>query len=139
MLQGGTCLLTDYDPVRKLEAVERCLRRHYRGEGDNPALDYIVSLRERGRHVAFVELTEADRNFKRFRERLADFAAFFEKANIERVNAWGSRASNSDGFSARLVERQGMLICEMRKGKDSFAVTLKPHMWMLREPWPDLS
>jgi hypothetical protein len=137
VLDGGICFLSDYNPVRELDAVERNLKRHACGKDPNSALDYIVTLKDNDRHAAYVELTEAHRGFLKFRGRLADFFAFFEGANIERVNRWGVHPANTNGFSASLVRRKSWLQLEMR-GRTSFVAVLKPDLWLLKEPWPDL-
>jgi hypothetical protein len=134
MLGGTTALIGDYSPVKELDQITAALNHQNRGETEDAALEYIVTLNDAARRRAYVELTEAARSYSKFRNRLIDFVEFFEPDNIARVKTWASHPTHPQPFEVSLMERSRMTILVMRRGNERFQVVLDAD---LRKPVPN--
>ncbi|MGA0530779.1 hypothetical protein [Hansschlegelia sp. KR7-227] len=93
-LRGLTVLQSKFDPVAKLERLERELRLLDCGDTDDATLTFVIGLEEADRRRAVIWLKEADKEFMEIMKSLGDVEAFFAPRNIDAIRRWSLHRDN---------------------------------------------
>lgn len=135
---GSTALLSNYDPVKELEAVWRALDAYRWLNDESAVIDFIISLdqRESERHRAVVVLQNAERSFVKFQDRLRDFGLFFTNENFSRLTRWGAHPSSEMFVEATLTTFTHRPCADLKLNERMVRFILDPVMWNSDGEWP---
>jgi len=136
-LDGLTATLTNYNPVKELEWIERTLASLSVGSTEEEVFNFICSLDDRRRHVAAILLRDADERFRKLQTRLADFISFFAKENLRRLDAWGGHEANRIPIHVTEKRVAGQRRLEIGVQGDVAALSPNPVLWEFEVEWPE--
>jgi hypothetical protein len=136
-LDGLTATLTNYNPVKEHEWIERTLEPLNVGNTEEEVVEFICTLDDRRRHIAAILLRDADKRFGKMKARLEDFASFFAKENLRRLDDWGGHEANR--IPIRVTERRvaGQRRLEISVQGDVAALSPNPVLWGFEVEWPE--
>jgi hypothetical protein len=78
---GHIAVIKDYNPIKEPETMNRKLLAIAAHGSEAEALNFIVKMTERERHVAVIILRDVEESIQKFRTRLKDLASFYSREN----------------------------------------------------------
>ena len=100
------------------------------------ALDSIVKMTERERHVAVVILKDVDESIEKFRARLKDLAAFYTRENAENFNSFFTHELNNIYYKVEFSTIRGQPRLTFKRGGNTYELQRGSWADKLGWSWP---
>jgi len=126
---GHIAVIKDYNPVKELETMNRKLLAIAAHGSEGEALNFIVKMTERERHVAVVILRDVEESIQKFKTRLKDLASFYTRANAENFNAFFTSELNNIYYKVEFATIRGQPRPTFKRGGSTYE--------LLRGSWAD--
>jgi hypothetical protein len=136
VLVGLTAVTKDYNPVSELNYVISILESLEARPGEEAAIDFIISMTEAQRRAAVAILQVVDKGHAKFIAKLTDFALFFTRENIERLQAYGTHPANHFAIEAKFETIHGRPRISMRHRGERCQLLIPAQVDDINFPWP---
>jgi len=133
---GLTASLTNFNPVKKLEWIERTLASVEPGMTEDEIFEFACLLDDKTRNATYVLLKDADKRFDKLQKRLADFASFFDNENLRKLDAWGGHEANRVPIRVKQKRVLGQRRIEIGVQDDVAALVPDAVLWEHKVSWP---
>jgi hypothetical protein len=117
---GHIAVIKDYNPVKELETMNRKLLAIAAYGSEAEALNFIVKMTERERHVAVVILRDVEESIHKFRARLKDLASFYTRENAENFNAFFTHEFNNIYYTVEFANVGGQPRLTFKPGGSTY-------------------
>jgi hypothetical protein len=126
---GHIAVIKDYNPVKELETINRKLLAIAAHGSEAEALNFIVKMTERERHVAVVILRDVEESIHKFKARLKDLASFYTRENAENFNTFFTNELNNIYYKVEFATLRGQPRLTFKRGGSTYE--------LLRGSWAD--
>jgi hypothetical protein len=126
---GHIAVIKDYNPVKELETMNRKLLAIAVHGSEADAMNFIITMTEKERHVAVVILRDVEESIQKFRMRLFDLASFYTSANAENFNAFFTSELNNIYYKVEFSTVHGQPRLAFKRGGSTYE--------LLRGSWAD--
>jgi hypothetical protein len=139
LLEGTVATRTEFRPTATWAGVHNYLSEQSYAPGDDGLLLRLIELDEapQERGAAYARLRWAETQWSKLRREMADFVAFFDPLNIQRINNWAGHPLNALGWSCRAqpLDRGRVLFAVEARAKPLVKVVIEPVLWDWNHPW----
>jgi hypothetical protein len=113
---GHIAVIKDYNPIKELETMNRKLLAIAAHGSEAEALNFIVKMTERERHVAVIILRDVEESIQKFRTRLKDLASFYSRENAENFNTFFTSEHNNIYYKVAFTTIRGQPRLTFKRG-----------------------
>jgi hypothetical protein len=133
---GHIAVIKDYNPVKELETMNRKLLAIAAHGSEAEALNFIVKMTERERHVAVIILRDVEESIHKFRTRLKDLASFYTRENAENFNAFFTNELNNIYYKVEFATIRGQPRLTFKRGGSTYELQRGSWADKLDFNWP---
>jgi hypothetical protein len=133
---GHIAVIKDYNPVKELETMNRKLLAIATHGSEAEALNFIVTMTDKERHIAVVILRDVEEGIIKFKSRLKDLALFFTRENAENFNAFFTNELNSIYYRVEFTTIRGQPSLRFKRGSSTYDLIRGSWAEKLDFNWP---
>jgi hypothetical protein len=133
---GLTAASRHFNPVKDLETTVRVLDSFDARPDEEEALHLICDMTEAQRRAAVAILQELDKAHAKLAEKMNDFWRFFERANIQRLDQYGTHSANHFPFEAGYRSEHGRTLVVLTHRRVECRLSFADKFSTFAADWP---
>jgi hypothetical protein len=133
---GHIAVIKDYNPIKELETMNRKLLAIAAHGSEAEAINFIVTMSDKERHVAVVILRDVEESIHKFRMRLFDLASFYTRENAEKFNAFFTSEFNNIYYKVDFAIIRGQPRLTFKRGASTYELLRGTWAERLDWKWP---